>query len=202
MNPRGPLGGVLLLASLVLCPGLGALPEVNVDLASVTVEKRAGIEWCVLDSRVSGTISLPLEKLLAVVQDYPEYPKVFPRIHDVSVATVAGAVLLSETVVVSALGIVNTNRFTLRVVTTETSSPRTVRLTWTQEKTDGTIDSLAGGWTFEEVGSAQAPAVRASYRTTSAVPVRIPGQDVVIRMVLGAETKGVLEAVFKAALSR
>ena len=193
---------LFLLAWGLLCSGLFAAPAVNVDAASVTVEKRAGVEWCVLDSQVSGTISLSLEQVLAVVQNYPAYPKLFSRIREVSVASVAGAVLLSETVVVSALGIVTTNRFTLRVVTAETASPRTVRLSWTQEKTDGTIDSLAGGWLFEDRGTAQEPAVRVTYRTTSAVPVRVPGQDVVIRMFLGAETKGVLEAVFKAASSR
>jgi len=172
------------------------------DFARVAIEKRQGVEWCVLDSQATGTVAAPLDRVLAVVRDYDAYPTLFPRIHEASSVTVDGAVLLSEVVVISALGIVNTNRFTLRVVTEETASPRIVRLHWTQAKTDGTIDSLEGGWVFEDVGSTGKPLVRVTYRTKSAVPVRVPGQDVFIGMFLGGETKGVVESVFKRALSR
>lgn len=190
---------LLLLFLVLVSPAFSQ--QTAVDWARVTVEKRAGIEWCVLDSQASGKVEAPLQRVLAVIQDYRSYPELFPQIKEAVAAEVSGAVLLSETVVVSALGIVNTNRFTLRIVEKK-ESPQLVRLTWTQEKTDGTIESLEGGWILEEIGSAQKPLVKVTYRTKSAVPVRVPGQDFVIGMFLGGETKGVVDAVFKKALSR
>ncbi len=183
------------------CSSAAFSQPLAVDWARVTVEKRSGIEWCVLDSQASGTVGVPLQKVLVVIEDYRSYPALFSKIKEVRVTEVAGAVLLTETVVVSALGIVNTNRFTLRIVRA-TESPKLVRLTWIQEETDGTIDSLEGGWILEELGSVDKPLVKVTYRTKSAVPTKVPGQDFVIGMFLGGETKGVVESVFKKALSR
>jgi len=191
-------------AALLLVVGLsnlGAQQAPRVDFAKVVVERRQGVEWCVLDAQISGSVAVSLDRVRAVIEDYESYPVLFPRIKEVAVTRSTEAVLLSELVVISAMGIVNTNRFTLRLVASE-PRPRVVHLTWTQAKTDGTIDSLEGGWVLEDVGAVPKPLVKVTYRTMSAVPVRLPGQDLVIGMFLGDETKGVVESVFKKALSR
>lgn len=191
-----------LLGSLVLAlVAFSATAEATVDFARVTVEKRPGGDWSVLDSQVTGTVAAPLERVLAVVQDYESYPRLFSKVKQVRVDRKPDAVLLFEVVTVEALGIVNTNRFTLRLGLPERQEGL-VRLSWTQAGTDGTIDGLEGGWTLRDVGTITKPVVRVTYRTKSAVPHRVPGQDVVIGMFLGGETKAVLEAVFKEALSR
>lgn len=193
------------LSTLVLitagATGLGAQQAPKVDFAKVTVEKRQGRDWCVLDAQISGLVAASLERVRAVVEDYESYPILFPRIKEVQVARIEGAVLLSEVVVISAMGVVNTNRFTLRIEP-RLIKPQTVQMSWTQAKTDGTIDSLEGSWVLEDTGTTQKPLVKVTYRTKSAVPVRLPGQDIVIGMFLGDETKGVVDSVFKKVLSR
>lgn len=189
---------LVLLLLVGLAHGLSA-DAPKVDFAKVGIEKRNGKDWCTLDSQVSGTVAASLATVLSVIQDYASYPVLFPRIKEVQVVRADGVVLLSEVVVVEALGVVNTNRFTLKLGVPERGD-RTTRLAWTQERTDGTIDSLGGFWLLEDLGTADNPSVKVTYRTTSAVPVRIPGQDMVIRMFLGSETKSVVESVFKKAL--
>jgi ribosome-associated toxin RatA of RatAB toxin-antitoxin module len=193
-----------LVLAVVLGPsGAGAEVRARVDHATVSVEKRSGRDWCVLDSQIVLEVPVTVEALLEVIGDYPSYPSLFPDIKEVRVETVPGATLLSERVVVSALGVDNINRFTLRIglPLTETST-RTTKVEWTQERTDGTIDSLVGGWTFEDRGSSQAPLTRITYRNHSAVPVVVLGQDVVVRMFLGERMRNTVEAVAKRALSR
>ena len=172
-----------------------------VDRSKVTVERRAGRDWCVLDSQVSGTVAASLSQVRSVIEDYERYPLLFADIKAASVVRQKEAALVTETVTISAMGITNTNRFTLRVVTQASPEGRSWHSVWSQESTDGTIDSLEGGWTLEEVGATDRPLLRVTYRNHSAVPVRVPGQDVVIGMFLSDSTKAVVEAVFKKALS-
>jgi hypothetical protein len=190
-----------LLLLLFGLTGLAGAQEVRVDLAKVTIEKRTGHDWCVLDSRASGTVSASLDRVRAVIEAYDTYPRLFPEIKAARALLTDGAVLLEETVTVSALGITNTNRFTLRIVTNDPDA-RHWSSTWTQFATDGSIDSLEGGWSLENVGTADKPLVKVSYHTKSAVPVRVVGQDLAIGMFLGGATKAVVEAVFKKALSQ
>jgi ribosome-associated toxin RatA of RatAB toxin-antitoxin module len=193
---RTPLAFLLLVSFVSFVDA-----ESVVDFARVTVEKRPGGHWSTLDSQVTGTVTSSLERVLAVIQDYESYPRLFPKVKQIRVERETDAVLLSEVVTVEALGIVNTNRFTLRLLSPETRDGA-VRVAWSQASTDGTIDGLEGSWTLREVGSRDKPSVRVTYRTKSSVPQRVPGQDVVIGMFLGGETKAVVEAVFKEALSR
>jgi hypothetical protein len=184
------------LALLLLVGAAGsAAGEVRVDRASVTVERRAGRDWCVLDSAASCLVALPLDDVAAVIQDYGAYPRLFPKIRQAGYESLAGGGLLSEVVAVEFLGIQNINRFTLRVKIE--SSPGTFKESWTQERTDGTIDSLEGYWLLEDAGSPGAPLTRITYHTRSAVPVVLFGENMVLGMVLGKETKAVIAAVIE-----
>lgn len=188
---------------LLITGGLWSDPRARVDHATVTVEQRAGRSWCVLDSQISLETPATVEALVGVINDFETYPKLFPDIREVGTEKVEGATLLTEKVVVSALGVENVNRFTLRVTPPLVdASQKTVRVEWTQEKTDGTIDSLGGGWILEDRGTGQAPLTRITYRNHSAVPVVVFGQDVVVRMFLGDRMRTTVEAVAKKALSR
>lgn len=110
---------------------------------SVTVERRDGRDWLRLSSQASTELAVARDTVEAVITDYRFYPRLFPRIRQVAVQTVPGATLLSETVVISALGLENINRFTLRVTRTDLGAGG-LRLAWTQEATDGSIDGLEG----------------------------------------------------------
>jgi hypothetical protein len=193
------------LIGLLFCDplSLGAEARGHVEHATVSVEMRLGREWCVLDSQVSLEVSATVGQLLSAIEDFDSYPALFPDIKEVRTEKLPEGTLLFERVVVSALGVENTNRFTLRVAAAQTDPGTGVtRVEWTQEKTDGTIDSLGGGWTLEAKGTGQAPLTRVTYRNHSAVPVVVFGQDVVIRMFLGDKMKTTVEAMAKKALSR
>lgn len=174
-----------------------ASAQLKVDRALVTVEKRNGKDWCVLDVQVSGAVPVSVEALASTVQDYPSYPHWFPHVSQVSWERKDAAVLLSETVVVTALGVKTVNQFTLRLNPATTESG--FSLPWVQEKTDGSIDSIEGGWTFEARSSEVKPATLVRYRSRSAVPVVVFGQDLFLRMFLGGETLSAVEAVVDAA---
>jgi len=196
------------LAALVVVLGFlggtAGAAEVSgtIERAVVTVEKRGSREWCVLDSRVSIEVPLGRSAVASVIEDWNSYPKLFSRIQEARFERAAGAVLLTEKVVVSAFGITNINRFTLRVVRTDAADGRSARYDWTQFTTDGTIDSLSGYWLLEDRGTADSPRTRVTYQTHSAVPVLAPGQSLIINMFLGGETKTVVETVVKNAASR
>lgn len=189
------LGVVLLLISTT-----AQALDVRVDHASVTSERRGTREWIRLDAQASAEVGLPLGVLLSVIEDYPAYPRLFSKIKQVSHERLDDATLLTQKVVVSALGIENVNRFTLRMVRTQETG--SARLEWTQYVTDGSIDSLEGFWSLEDTGSSGAPRTRVVYRTVSAVPVVVPGQSLFVGMFLGSEVRGVLEAVAKEASNR
>jgi hypothetical protein len=180
-----------------------AVPEVKVDYAKVTDERRAGRDWIVLDSQASAVLSATTEAILAVLTRYDDYPRLFTHIKEAKAEGKDDVVLLTEKVVVNALGVENVNRFTLRMVrTVDPQNPKVVRLGWTQGWTDGTIDSLEGGWVLEDRGTPEVPQTAVTYRTKSAVPVVVFAQGAFVQMFLGGETKAVLEAVAKAAITR
>lgn len=189
--------GVLLLLAVPLAAGPAPSRVVS---AGVTLVKKAGRDWTVLDCLVTAEAAASVSAVLRVLEDYPSYPRLFPKIRQMKTESVPGAVLLSETVVVSALGIENVNRFTLRMVRTET--PDGVRLHWTAAWTDGTIDDMEGFWHLENRGTASAPLTRITYHNKSAVPVVVFGQDAFLRLFLGSETKAIVDTVVKTAQSQ
>jgi hypothetical protein len=170
-----------------------AFGEIRVDRATVTVEHRDGKDWCVLDAQASGPIAADIETVAAVIQNYDSYPRMFPNIREAATKTADTGVLLSETVVVDALGIRNVNRFTLRMQPEATGQG--FRLAWAQETSDGTIEGLEGEWLLERRGTTDKPVTWVTYRTKSSVLMRVFGQDLLLRMFFGGETKAVVEAV-------
>lgn len=171
--------------------------------STVTVERRGTREWSVLDAGGTMVVAAPLAAVVGVVADFAQYPALFPKVREIKVDPTEGGLLLYQKVVVSIFGIENVNRFTLKVVQgPDPVRPTVYRLQWTQASTDGTIDSLEGGWTFEDLGQPGAPSVRVTYRNKSAVPQMIFGQDAIIRAFLGGEFRSVLETVAKAALRK
>lgn len=170
---------------------------------TVTVEKRGSRDWCVLDAGGTMVVSAPLATVLGVVTQYSQYPVMFPKVREVKVESTDGGVLFYQRVVVSVLGIDSTNRFTIKMVqTVDPDHPNIVRLMWTQASTDGSIDSLEGGWIFEDEGQPGAPLVKVTYRNRSAVPQFIFGQDAIMRAFVGGEFRSVLETVAKLALAK
>jgi hypothetical protein len=172
-----------------------ALGEIRVDRVSVNVEKRANRDWVIVEAQVSGPIEADPDAVAAVIQDYGAYSAIFPHIQDASAQPGDNCTLLSETMVVDTFGFKNINRFTLRMQGVTT--PAGFHLGWTQEHTDGTIDGLEGEWVLENRGTADKPLTWVTYRTKSAVLVTAFGQDLLLRMFLGGETKALIEAVAK-----
>lgn len=186
------------LAVLLLVGTTGAaVGEIRVDRVSVKVEKRANRDWCFIEAQVSGPIEAGLDDVVAVIQHYDAYPAMFPHIREVSAQPGDNCMLLSETVVVDTFGLKNINRFTLRMQGTAT--PEGFRLGWTQENTDGTIDGLEGEWLLENRGTADKPLTWVTYRTKSVVLLTAFGQDLLLQVFLGSETKALVEAVARAA---
>lgn len=185
---------------MVLVGTMAHALDVHVDHTSVTSERRGGREWIRLDAQARAEVDTPLSAVLAVIEDYAAYPRLFSKIKQVSYETVDNATLLTQKVVVSALGVENVNRFTLKMVRTEESGR--ARVSWTQYATDGTIESLEGFWTLEDIGSSGSPRTEVVYRTASAVPVVVPGQGLFVGMFLGSEVAKVVEAVAKEASNR
>ena len=187
------------LAALLLLVGAAgsAWGQLNVDRVSVAVEKRDGHDWCRLDVQVSGLVPLSVGALAAVIQDYPSYTTLFPHVQDLRFEQSGGDTLLSETVAVSVLGVENINRFTLRLTADSTSTG--FHLPWVQENTDGSIDSLEGEWLLQDRSLPGKPQTWVSYRTKSAVRSTAFGQDLLLRMFLGGETKNIVDAVVRAA---
>jgi len=182
------------LAVLLLMGATGVgVGEIRVDHVSVDVEKRANRDWVLVEARVSGPIEADPDAVAAVIQDYNSYPAIFPHIQDASAQAGDNCMLLSETMVVDTFGFKNINRFTVRMQGSAT--PAGFRLGWTQERTDGTIDGLEGEWLLENRGTPDKPLTWVSYRTKSAVLVTAFGQDLLLRMFLGGETKALIEAV-------
>jgi hypothetical protein len=189
------------LAAVVLMGITGtAFSEIRVDHVSVNVEKRAGRDWCLLDAQVSGPIEAGIEAVAAVIQDYAAYPQFFPHIRDAAPQVAEAGVLLSETLFVDTLGLQNINRFTVRMLAEPTAHG--FRLSWVQATTDGTIDGVEGEWLLERRGTAEKPVTWVTYRTKSAVLMKAFGQDLLLRMFLGGETKAIVEAVARNVRSR
>ena len=195
---------LLVFTALTLLGGAGwGDSGATVDDVSVKVEKRNGRDWCTMAAQVSVDVRARIDDFLATVGAFDRYPEWQHSIKEIHAEPADGSVVITEKVVVSALGIENINRFSLRIVTAETGkAPRSVRVSWTQEKTDGSIDSLAGEWVLEDRGDDRSPLTHVVYRTRSAVPMVVFGQDTLLRMFLGGEYKSFVEAVAKAAVSR
>ena len=192
----------LLLMTLVSTSwGWGA--GAQIDVAKVTVENRNGKDWCVLEAQVSMDVSVNSEALSAVILDFASYPSLDTKVKEIKADEVPGGTLLTERVVVNAFGIENVNRFTLRFVKTDDGDgPSVVHYIWTQEKTDGTIDSMEGEWVLESRGTVAMPVTRVIYRSRSAVTNVIFGQDTLLRFFMGGAYKDFVEAVAKKAVSK
>jgi len=165
----------------------------------VTVEKRGTQSWCVLDAQVTAYFSVSPQVLIAVIQDLDHYTSTFSKITEASWVQEGDAFLLAETVVVTVLGIRNVNHFRLKIEYSKTINPDTFTQSWTQDWTDGTIDSLWGSWVFIDVGTPAAPRTKVIYHSHSAVPDKLFGQSAIIQLFLGSETKAAVEAVAKMA---
>lgn len=190
-------------------PALGFLPALVLGLlvttagwadpvvheAVVKAENRSGKTWNRLTGRVEVVTDLTPDQILNVIQDWESYPRLFPNIRSVGVVRQEGVVLLSEVVVVSALGFQVTNRFTLRLKTSIDAASGQVTVSWTQEATDGTIDSLEGGWVLVPQTGATQPRTLVRYATTSAVPETFPGQAGVVGAFYPGELKKIVSTV-------
>ena len=194
------LRGVLLL--LLVVSGLATAEtgdRVLVKVASVTTETRAGKSWTLLAGRVEATTDLPLARLVPVITDWAAYPRLFPKIKTLE-ATDGSVAFLTETTEVTVLGFSVRNRFTLRVVTTGTP-PGPVSIHWTQEKTDGTIEALEGGWELVPTGVGGSGTI-IRYHTVSSVPEGFPGQAGVVGWFFPGELKQIVASVLAEARQR
>lgn len=173
----------------------GAVTAENIVVHSNgTTETRGGKTWTRLTSVVEVTTDVPLAQVLSVVTDWASYPRLFSRVKAVSAVPDGPDVLLTQTTVVNVLGFAVTNRFTLRVTTSVDPVTGAVAVHWTQEKTDGTIDGLEGGWDLVPV-TGERPGTRIQYRNNSSIPQTFFGEDGVVSLFLPGEMKQVVARV-------
>jgi len=163
--------------------------------SNASTENRGGKPWTKLSSIVEVTSDVPLALVLSVVTDWSSYPQFFSRVKSLSFRPDGSDVLLSETTEVSVLGFSVTNRFTLRVSTTVDATTGVVAIRWAQEKTDGTIDGLEGGWDLSPVLVGGQPGTQIRYRNVSSVPQSFFGEDGVLSLFLPGEMKQVVARV-------
>lgn len=190
MIPRAlAFWGIALLATSVWAA------DPVVQEATVKAENRSGKTWNRLSGRVEAVTDLGVDQLLTVIRDWESYPRLFPNIRTIGVVRHEDFVLLSEVVVVAALGFEVTNRFTLRLKTAVDAMTGQTTVSWTQEATDGTIDSLEGGWTLVPQTVAGRPRTLVRYVTTSAVPETFPGQAGVVGAFYPGELKRIVATV-------
>ena len=169
---------------------LGADPRVIES--KVTSENRTGKTWTTISGQVEALTDLSIEEVAAVITDWSAYPKLFSRIRAASTRTDGQDVLLTETTLVSALGISVTNRFTLRL--RKEQSPTSLTYSWTQEWTDGSIDGLEGSWRLETLGMGKEQ-TKVTYATRSSVPQTFLGQDGVLAVFFPGELKDIVKIV-------
>jgi len=143
---------------------------------------------------------MPPARLAAVITDWASYPRIFPKIRKVDTVPGETFVLLSETTVVSVLGFSVTNHFTLRIITAPPESG-VVRIRWTQETTDGTIDGLEGGWDLEPLTDGRSGTL-VRYRTVSSVPEGFLGQAGLLGLFFPGELKQIVASVLAEARQR
>lgn len=196
---RGPWP-LLALTSALLAAEPGFADTVTVREAQVTNQTRAAKTWTVLSGSVEATTDLSVARVAAVVTDWSAYPRIFPKVQKAQATAADGAVLLTETTVVSVLGFSVTNRFTLRVVTRPDTATGAVSIRWTQERTDGTIEALEGGWDLEPLADQSGTLVR--YRTVSSVPEGFPGQAGLVGLFFPGELKQIVASVLAEARQR
>ena len=163
--------------------------------AKVTSESRGGRTWNTLSGRIETFAPASVEELWAVITDWDQYPRLFPKIQKVEAVKKGDTVLLSETVVVSALGVSVTNRFTLRLELKTDPVTGSRSIPWTQAWADGTIDHLEGRWDLEPGQLAGQRGTWVRYRTQSSVIETIPGQAAFVGMFYAGELKQIINAV-------
>jgi ribosome-associated toxin RatA of RatAB toxin-antitoxin module len=180
------------LTLFVLGAGLSAEPRVVESHVFNTVV--AGKTWMTLSGTAEATTDLGPDRLLDVITDWTAYPRLFRTVRTADVVTDGDAVLLSETNVVTVFAFSVTNKFTLRVVVRRLDSGGAA-VRWTQERTDGTIDNMQGGWDLEPVTFGGKPGTLIRYRTVSSVPQAVPGQDALVGLFFPGELKQIVASV-------
>jgi hypothetical protein len=191
--------GAWVLVALLAAPAFA--DSVTVSRAKVTVETRSGKAWTVLSGTVEASTDLPLARLVSVITDWPAYPRLFPKIRQVTVARQGGVDLVTEKTVVSVLGFSVTNNFTIRVAQTG-APPGPVTIAWAQAGSDGTIDGVEGEWSLLPVTDSGKSSTLVRYRTVSSVPQTLPGQDGLVGMFFPGELKQIVSAVLTEARAR
>lgn len=191
-----------LVLALLVAGATVVWAEPVVREARVTSESRDGKTWTAMSGRVEATTDLPLDLVVSVVTDWNSYPRLFPQMRQAGVVLDGDAVLLSETVVISVLGFEVVKRFTLRMKSAFGTEPGTWSLRWTQEKTDGSIDRLEGGWALSPVLVNGKPGTKIVYDAKQAVVQSIPGQEGIVGLFYPGELKQIVTAVLTEARKR
>jgi len=190
----------LIVAALLVASPLAA-DSIKVAQAQVRVVTRAAHPWTVLEGRVEASTDLPAELLLAVITDWPSYPRLFSKIKQASVTREGDSDLVSETTEVSVLGWRVTNHFVFRAKVVG-RLPEAVTVGWSQVSSDGTIDGVEGEWVLVPVTEGGRSGTVIRYRTASSVPQNIPGQDGLVGMFFPGELKQIVAAVLNEARKR
>jgi hypothetical protein len=190
------LGGAVVF--FLLFSGAAFAEPVVKDL-QVSSETRDGKVWTNLAGTVEAWTDLPVDRLLAVITDWPDYPRIFSRIQKAEPLGPGSEFLMSEVVTVSILGFPVTNRFTLRMQIGEGEVPGSAFVRWTQGDTDGTIDHLVGGWELIPTVSEGKPGTLIRYRNASSVIQSLPGQELVVRLFFPGELKDAVASAIKEA---
>ncbi len=176
--------------------------EPTVRDVKVSTQTRDGKVWTNLSGVVEVWTPLPVDRIFAVITDWPSYPRIFSTIEKTEPLGTGTTYLLDEVVKVSVLGIPIVNRFTLRVEVGSGELPGSVFLRWTQDHTDGTIDRLVGGWELEPMTSKGKAGTLVRYRNASSVVQSLPGQELVVRLFFPGELRNVVSSALAEAQRR
>ncbi len=172
---------VKLAGSLVLFLAFaGALDaQAVLRFSQVHSEVRGSHTWINLSGEVELWTDQPVDQLLAVITDWPTYPRVFRQITQADQEGTGAEYLLHEATSISVLGAAVVNRFVLRIQT-GLRGDGSGFLRWTQESTDGTIDHLVGGWELTPSVRNGRSGTLVVYRNASSVREVLPGQALVV----------------------
>jgi hypothetical protein len=178
---------------LLVMPGgpLGADPLVR--SLQVHSEVREGRTWTNQAAQVELWTDQSVEGLLAVITDWPSYPRVFRQIIQADPEGSGSEFLLHEATSIPVLGVSIINRFVLRMQT-GLRDDGSGFLRWTQESTDGTIDHLVGGWELIPSTRNGRSGTLIVYSNASSVLEVLPGQSLVVGIFYAGALKDTVTA--------
>lgn len=165
-------------------------------------EDRTG-RWIETETEFVALLPLPLQAVAAVLEDYPSYPRYVPHLARTAVSRPGNAgTRITQRYEIAILGYRYRSEYSLDIEIDASAVPARWEQKWHLARTDGSIGASDGSWVLESVGTADAPATRATHRNRGLVRQSFPLQARVMRSVAERELGGAIAAVCAEARNR